>query len=210
VDRFGYAQVEALALLAPYLEPRRRRELVLGAFRAMPTVYISHPGAGYEWGDLPPEAHFTFAMMRFAPFVDAGLVDAALGAIPSAWPAESRAYAAVALAGELSAPLRREHARDFLALIPKSRDDAAACRARLALAVELPPDEVRVALDCVLAGAPLSRAALIASAFRALPSSSLATYATRIPREIAAVADPDSRVSEAAAVLDTLEGTASH
>jgi hypothetical protein len=204
---FALEHVRALALLAPYLEPKRRPVLLAAAFRAMPTIFVS--GAGrLTWGDLPPEAHFYFAMTRLAPLVDAELVDAAVRAIPPAWSDESRGSVLAMVAAALPAPLRRARLRDFLAAIPAPESGEAVAAARLELAADLPPEDVREALDHVLRTQtiPSTRAPLIANVLRALPSSSTPVYAARVRADIAASPDADSRIDAAALVLDALAG----
>ena len=208
VARFGYEHVETLALLAPYLDARRRRGLLAAAFRAMPNIYVADQnGRGHDWGELPPQFHFWAAMLRFAPLVDAGLAETALGAIPPVWSREQRAFAAASLAVELPPAVRRDHVKSFLAAIPR-KQTAAVCAARLLLAADLPPDEARAALDCVLRQDkdPEHRALTIAQALRTLPPASQAAYAARIRADVAAGASADARVSAAASVLEALDG----
>jgi hypothetical protein len=206
--RFGYAHVEALARLAPYLDARRRRSLLVAAFRAMPTVYVDHhDGRGHDWGELPPQFHFWAAMTRLAPLVDGGLADTALRAIPPVWSPEERAIAAASLAVELPSAVRRANLRRFLNAIPRTQT-AAACTARLLLAAELSPEDARAALECVLRQdkEPWHPAAKIAQALRALPADSQAAYAARIRADVAAGTTADVRVSHAASVLEALDG----
>jgi len=206
--RFGYAHVDALARLAPYLDARRRRSLLVAAFRAMPTVYVDHQnGRGHDWGDLPPQFHFWGAMIRLAPLVDGGLADTALRAIPPVWSPEERAVAAASLAVELPPAIRRANLRSFLNAIPRTQT-AAACTARLLLAAELSPEDARAALECVLRQdkEPWHPAAKIAQALRALPPASQAAYAARIRADVTAGTTSDSRVSHAASVLEVLDG----
>jgi hypothetical protein len=207
--RFGYGHVEALALLAPYLDARRRQGLLAPAFRAMSAVYVDRPqGGSHDWGELGPQFHFWTVMIRLAPLVDAGLAKAALGAIPQAWTREERAAAAAWLAVELPPAVRRDDVRRILGALPRTQT-AAACSARLALATELPPRDARTALECVLGQdkAPWGHAVKIAQALRALPPDSQAAYAARIRADLAAGTTSDARVSEAAGVLDALDGT---
>ncbi len=207
-DRFGHRHVESLAFLAPYLDARRRRGLLVAAFRAMPTVYVEDKnGQRHDWGELPPQFHFWAAMVRLAPLVDGGLVDSALRAIPRVWSAEERALAAASLAVELPSAVRRANLRSFLNAIPPTQT-AAACTARLLLAAELSPEDGRAALACVLRQdkEPWHHAVKIAQAFRALPPASQAAYAARIRAEVAAGTTSDSRVSDAASVLEALDG----
>ena len=206
--RFGYAHVDALALLAPYLDARRRRGLLVAAFRAMPTVYVDdRKGRGHDWGELPPQFHFWAAMTRLAPLVDGGLADTALRAIPRVWSPEERALAAASLAVELPSAIRRANLRTFLNAIPRTQT-AAACTARLLLAAELPPEDARAALECVLRQDkdPWHPAAKIAQALRALPPASQAAYAARIRADVAAGTSSDSRVLHAASVIEALDG----
>jgi hypothetical protein len=206
--RLEYAQVEGLALLAPYLDARRRRGLLAAAFRSMPTIYLDDPhGRGHGWGELGPQFHFLWVMSRLAPLVDAGLAKSALGAIPSAWTREERALAAASLVAELPPAVRRDHLRGVLDTIPRTQT-AAACTARLALAAELPPKDARAALECVLGPEKQlqGQAVQIAWALRALPPASQVDYAARIRADVAAGITADVRVSNAAGVLDALGG----
>jgi hypothetical protein len=206
--RFGYAHVEALARLAPYLDARRRRSLLVAAFRAMPTVYVDdRNGRGHDWGELPPQFHFWGAMIRLAPLVDGGLADTALRAIPRVWSPAERALAAASLAVELPSAVRRAHLRSFLNAIPRTQT-LAACSARLLLAAELSPADAGAALDCVLRQdkEPWHPAARIARALRALPPASQAAFAARIRADVAAGTTSDSRVSHAASVIEALDG----
>lgn len=206
--RFGYGHVEALALLAPYLDARRRRVLLAAAFRAMPTIYVAdRNGRGHDWGELPPQVHFWAAMTRLAPVVDGALADAALRAIPRVWSPEERALAAASVAVELPPAIRRANLRSFLNAIPRTQT-AAACTARLLLAAELSPEDARAALECVLRQDkdPWHHAVKIAQALRVLPAASQAAYAARIRADIAAETSADSRVSDAASVLEALDG----
>jgi hypothetical protein len=200
--------VRALSLLAPYLEPKRRPVLLAAAFRAMPTTFISGAGGANPWGDRSPEGHFAFAMMRLAPLVDAGLVDAAIGAIPPVWSAESRGYALAMIVAALPPPLRRARLHHLLAAIPGPKSGAVGASVRLELAADLPPEDVRDALDVIVKSQtiPSTRAPLIANVLRALPPSSQPVYAAHVRADIAASTYADSRIHAAALVLDALAG----
>jgi hypothetical protein len=204
---FALQHVRALSWLAPYIEPTRRRALLAAAFRAMPTAFVSANNEGNPWGELPPEAHFFFTMMRLAPLIDAGLFDAALAAIPPRWSAESRAYAAAGIAVASPAPLRRARLREFLARISAPASSEVASAARLELADDLPAEDVRNALDVVLKSQTLTstRAPIIAGALHALPRFSQPEYAARVLADVSATASIDSRISAAADVLDRLD-----
>lgn len=199
--------VRALALLAPYLEAKRRAPLLAGAFRVMPKTFVSAAGGSNPWGEIAPEGHFMFAMMRLAPLVDASLVDAALRAIPSAWSAESRALAAAMVLAALPAPLRRTRLPQVLSTLRRANPEVRAS-ARLALAAELPPEDVREALEVAVKSQPIEsmRAPLIAHVLRALPPPTQVAYADRVRRDVAAIGDADSRIHAAAQVLDALAG----
>jgi hypothetical protein len=200
--------VRALSLLAPYLEPKRRPVLLSAAFRAMSTTFISAAGGSNPWGDTSPEGHFAFAMMRLAPLVDGALVDAAIGAIPPVWPAESKAYALAIIVAALPQPLRRARLHDFLAAIPGPTGGEVGAAARLELAADLPPEDVRDALEVVVRSQtiPSTRAPLIANVLRALPPSSQPVYAAHVRADIKASTYADSRIQAAALVLDALAG----
>lgn len=209
---FGLEHVRALSLLAPYLEPQRRPALLAAAFRAMRTIYVSETGDENPWGEVPPELHFVLAMTQLAPLIDTGLVDAAISAIPPVWSAESRGYALAMIAAALPAPVRKARLHALLAAIDSSESGPMEAAARLELATELPPEDVRAALEVVLGGQtiPSTRAPHIANVLRALPPASQPLYAARVRQDIAASTSADSRVQDAALVLDALAGRRRH
>lgn len=134
-------ELHLLARIAPYVEEKRRHELLVVAFRRMPELGVEEDHRA-GWGELAPPAHYHFVLVRLAPFVSPDLLPSALYSLPREWAPEVRSLVLGHFAASLRPEVRSRSLPTILDALPNAADDLHYVSARLLLAGDLPDAQV--------------------------------------------------------------------
>lgn len=202
-ELWGLEQIYIVARYVSFLEPERRRELMLAALHRLPQLESEEQSRNI-WDDLAPPAHFGLILRGIAPAIsDAGLVEAGFKAIPKTWPDDTRAAVMAQFVQSLPPDLRKQVATLYLQTLSGPKNSLSALRSQFAVAESLSVEELHVLIKRYLEaeGDARARAEILGRVYPLLPEPDRAGIQQQMMRDLHAVASAYDRGDAITAIL---------